>query len=72
MLYTYGMSMIKNIAKDVANNIRETDSLDLILTTGLALKDMFIKDEHLQDKGLYLVKFNTNGSVNSYYLLKDK
>ena len=64
------MSMITNIARDVAKNIQETDSLELILTTGSALNNMFIKDETLQPKGLYLVKFNDSGNVNSYTLLK--
>ena len=64
------MSMITNIAKDVARNIQETDNLELILTTGSAIQKMFINDETLQEKGIYLVKFHEDGRLSSYKLLK--
>ena len=63
------MNMITNIARDVAKNIQETQSLELIITTGSALKDMFITDNTIQDRGLYLVKFHDDGRINSYSLL---
>lgn len=61
--------MITNIARDVAKNIQETQSLELIVTTGQAIKDMFVNDSTIQDKGLYLVKFHDDGRINSYSLL---
>lgn len=64
------MTMILNIAKDVARNIQETDSLELILTTGSAIQKMFINDKSLEEKGLYLVKFLDNGQLDCYTLLK--
>jgi len=64
------MNMITNIAKDVAKEMQETANPELILTTGSAIRRLYIEDNSLQENGMYLVKLHQNGTISSYSLLK--